>query len=598
MNEQIRHKLALLPDQPGCYLMKDKNGTIIYVGKAKVLKNRVRSYFTGSHDTKTERLVSEIVDFEYIVTESNIEALVLEINLIQQNNPKYNIMLKDDKSYPFIKVTKERYPRLIITRKVLKDGALYFGPYPDVRAANETKKVLDRLFPLRKCGPSQKRPCLYYHLGQCVCPYVHDTDPKEYQKIVDQVKHFFHDGHVDILKDLQEKMAASIDTLSFERAAELRDQIQAIDTVMIRQKMTLTDLMDRDVFGYSVDKGWMCVQVFFIRQGKLIEREVSLFPFYNEAEEDFLTFVGQFYQKNEHFIPKEVFIPQHIEAEPLEALLATKVLQPQRGDKKKLVDLATKNAHIALAQKFALIERTEERTIGAVDRLGEAMGIPAPYRIEAFDNSHIMGTDPVSAMVVFVDGKPFKDDYRKYKIRTAQGGDDYGSMQEVIYRRYSRVLKESLPFPDLIVIDGGKAQVGAAQEVLHDQLGIDIPVAGLVKNNKHKTSELIFGEFLDPIHLERNSVEFFLLQRIQDEVHRFAITFHRQLRSKNSFASRLDDIAGLGPKRKKELLKQFKSLKKIEEATIEELQQVGLPRPVAETLYRKFHEQKATDKQE
>ncbi|WP_251854308.1 excinuclease ABC subunit UvrC [Enterococcus italicus] len=598
MNEQIRHKLALLPDQPGCYLMKDKNGTIIYVGKAKVLKNRVRSYFTGSHDTKTERLVSEIVDFEYIVTESNIEALVLEINLIQQNNPKYNIMLKDDKSYPFIKVTKERYPRLIITRKVLKDGALYFGPYPDVRAANETKKVLDRLFPLRKCGPSQKRPCLYYHLGQCVCPYVHDTDPKEYQKIVDQVKHFFHDGHVDILKDLQEKMAAAIDTLSFERAAELRDQIQAIDTVMIRQKMTLTDLMDRDVFGYSVDKGWMCVQVFFIRQGKLIEREVSLFPFYNEAEEDFLTFVGQFYQKNEHFIPKEVFIPQHIEAEPLEALLATKVLQPQRGDKKKLVDLATKNAHIALAQKFALIERTEERTIGAVDRLGEAMGIPAPYRIEAFDNSHIMGTDPVSAMVVFVDGKPFKDDYRKYKIRTAQGGDDYGSMQEVIYRRYSRVLKESLPFPDLIVIDGGKAQVGAAQEVLHDQLGIDIPVAGLVKNNKHKTSELIFGEFLDPIHLERNSVEFFLLQRIQDEVHRFAITFHRQLRSKNSFASRLDDIAGLGPKRKKELLKQFKSLKKIEEATIEELQQVGLPRPVAETLYQKLHEQKATDKQE
>lgn len=598
MNEQIRHKLALLPDQPGCYLMKDKNGTIIYVGKAKILKNRVRSYFTGSHDTKTERLVSEIVDFEYIVTESNIEALVLEINLIQKNNPKYNIMLKDDKSYPFIKVTKERYPRLIITRKVLKDGALYFGPYPDVRAANETKKVLDRLFPLRKCGPSQKRPCLYYHLGQCVCPYVHDTDPKEYQKIVDQVKHFFHDGHVDILKDLQEKMAAAIDTLSFERAAELRDQIQAIDTVMIRQKMTLTDLMDRDVFGYSVDKGWMCVQVFFIRQGKLIEREVSLFPFYNEAEEDFLTFVGQFYQKNEHFIPKEVFIPQHIEAEPLEALLATKVLQPQRGDKKKLVDLATKNAHIALAQKFALIERTEERTIGAVDRLGEAMGIPAPYRIEAFDNSHIMGTDPVSAMVVFVDGKPFKDDYRKYKIRTAQGGDDYGSMQEVIYRRYSRVLKESLPFPDLIVIDGGKAQVGAAQEVLHDQLGIDIPVAGLVKNNKHKTSELIFGEFLDPIHLERNSVEFFLLQRIQDEVHRFAITFHRQLRSKNSFASRLDDIAGLGPKRKKELLKQFKSLKKIEEATIEELQQVGLPRPVAETLYQKLHEQKAADKQE
>lgn len=591
MNEQIKNKLALLPDQPGCYLMKDKNNKIIYVGKAKILKNRVRSYFTGSHDTKTERLVQEINDFEYVVTESNTEALLLEINLIQKNKPKYNIMLKDDKSYPFIKVTKERYPRLIITRKVLKDGALYFGPYPDARAANETKRVLDRLFPLRKCGPSQKRPCLYYHLGQCVCPYVNNVDPKDYHKIVDQVKHFFHGGHVDILKDLKEKMGEAIETLEFERAAELRDQIQAIDTVMTRQKMTLTDLMDRDVFGYSVDKGWMCVQVFFIRQGKLIEREVSLFPFYNEADEDFLTFVGQFYQKNEHFIPKEVFVPQNVDAAPLEALLETKVLQPQRGDKKKLVDLANKNARIALAQKFALIERTEERTIGAVDRLGEAMGIATPYRIEAFDNSHIMGTDPVSAMVVFVDGKPFKDDYRKYKIRTAQGGDDYGSMQEVIYRRYSRVLKENLPFPDLIIIDGGKAQVGAAQEVLYNQLGLDIPVAGLVKNNKHKTSELIFGEFLDPIQLERNSVEFFLLQRIQDEVHRFAITFHRQLRSKNSFSSKLDEIPGLGPKRKQQLMKTFKSLKNIQAASVEEIQQAGIPKAVAETILAKLGDQ-------
>ena len=591
MNEQIKNKLALLPDQPGCYLMKDKNNKIIYVGKAKILKNRVRSYFTGSHDTKTERLVQEINDFEYVVTESNTEALLLEINLIQKNKPKYNIMLKDDKSYPFIKVTKERYPRLIITRKVLKDGALYFGPYPDARAANETKRVLDRLFPLRKCGPSQKRPCLYYHLGQCVCPYVNNVDRKDYQKIVDQVKHFFHGGHVDILKDLKEKMGEAIETLEFERAAELRDQIQAIDTVMTRQKMTLTDLMDRDVFGYSVDKGWMCVQVFFIRQGKLIEREVSLFPFYNEADEDFLTFVGQFYQKNEHFIPKEVFVPQNVDAAPLEALLETKVLQPQRGDKKKLVDLANKNARIALAQKFALIERTEERTIGAVDRLGEAMGIATPYRIEAFDNSHIMGTDPVSAMVVFVDGKPFKDDYRKYKIRTAQGGDDYGSMQEVIYRRYSRVLKENLPFPDLIIIDGGKAQVGAAQEVLYNQLGLDIPVAGLVKNNKHKTSELIFGEFLDPIQLERNSVEFFLLQRIQDEVHRFAITFHRQLRSKNSFSSKLDEIPGLGSKRKQQLMKTFKSLKNIQAASVEEIQQAGIPKAVAETILAKLGDQ-------
>ncbi|MCC4044835.1 excinuclease ABC subunit UvrC [Enterococcus gallinarum] len=594
MKEQIKNKLALLPDQPGCYLMKDKNGTIIYVGKAKILKNRVRSYFTGSHDTKTERLVQEITDFEYVVTESNTEALLLEINLIQKNKPKYNIMLKDDKSYPFIKVTNERYPKLIITRKVLKDGALYFGPYPDARAANETKRILDRLFPLRKCGASQKRPCLYYHLGQCVCPYVHHMDPKEYRKIVDQVKHFFHGGHVEIQKELKEKMGEAIESLEFERAAELRDQIQAIDTVMTRQKMTLTDLLDRDVFGYSVDKGWMCVQVFFIRQGKLIEREVSLFPFYNEAEEDFLTFIGQFYQKNEHFIPKEIFVPKTIEREPLEVLLKTKVLQPQRGDKKKLVDLANKNAQIALDQKFALIERTEERTIGAVEKLGEAMGISAPYRIEAFDNSHIMGTDPVSAMVVFVDGKPSKDDYRKYKIKTAQGGDDYGSMQEVIYRRYSRVLKEKLPFPDLIVIDGGKGQVGAAQDVLHNQLGLDIPVAGLVKNNKHKTSELLFGDAMQPIQLERNSVEFFLLQRIQDEVHRFAITFHRQLRSKNSFSSRLDEIPGLGPKRKQQLMKTFKSLKNIQAASVTEIQQAGIPQAVAETILEKLSDQNKT----
>ena len=592
MNEQIQHKLALLPDEPGCYLMKDKNGTIIYVGKAKVLKNRVRSYFTGSHDTKTTRLVSEIVDFEYIVTESNVEALLLEINLIKKNDPKYNIMLKDDKTYPFLKITNEKYPRLLITRKVLKDKAYYFGPYPDVRAANEIKKLLDRLFPLVKCGPGNtKRPCLYYHMGQCLCPYHFDVDPSVYQGIVEEIRQFLGGNYQEIEANIAVKMNRAAENLAFEQAAEFRDQIRAIESIMVKQKITQSDFMDRDVFGYAIDKGWMCVQVFFIRQGKLIEREVSLFPFYNEADEDFLTFVGQFYQKNEHFIPKEVFVPQNVDAAPLEALLETKVLQPQRGDKKKLVDLANKNARIALAQKFALIERTEERTIGAVDRLGEAMGIATPYRIEAFDNSHIMGTDPVSAMVVFVDGKPFKDDYRKYKIRTAQGGDDYGSMQEVIYRRYSRVLKENLPFPDLIIIDGGKAQVGAAQEVLHNQLGLDIPVAGLVKNNKHKTSELIFGEFLDPIQLERNSVEFFLLQRIQDEVHRFAITFHRQLRSKNSFSSKLDEIPGLGPKRKQQLMKTFKSLKNIQAASVEEIQQAGIPKAVAETILAKLGDQ-------
>ncbi|NSO98162.1 excinuclease ABC subunit UvrC [Enterococcus faecalis] len=595
MNERIKNKLALLPDQPGCYLMKDKNGTIIYVGKAKILKNRVRSYFRGSHDTKTERLVSEIDDFEYIVTESNIEALLLEINLIHKNNPKYNIMLKDDKTYPFIKITNEKYPRLMITRKVLKDKALYFGPYPDVNAANETKKLLDRLFPLRKCNPSQKTPCLYYHLGQCLCPYAFDVDPQVYKDMVEEIKGFLSGGHTEIQDRLQEKMAYAAAHMEFEKAAEFRDQIKAIETVMTRQKMTNVDLIDRDVFGYAVDKGWMCVQVFFVRQGKLIERDVSIFPFYDDASEAFLTFIGQFYQENEHFVPKEVLIPDDIDKESVEALLATKVLQPQRGEKKKLVKLASKNAAVALNEKFDLIVRKQERTIGAVEKLGNAMNIPAPIRIEAFDNSNIMGTNPVSAMVVFIDGRPAKNEYRKYKIKTVQGPDDYASMREVIYRRYSRVLKEGLPFPDLILIDGGKGQVDVAKDVLANQLGVDIPVAGLAKNDKHKTSELLFGPNLEVVPLERNSQEFFLLQRIQDEVHRFTITFHRQLRSKNSFASKLDNIEGLGPKRKKNLLKEFKSLKNITAASVEELRKAGLPETVAKNVYRHLHQETTSE---
>ncbi|MFS0927415.1 excinuclease ABC subunit UvrC [Enterococcus durans] len=591
MNERIKNKLALLPDQPGCYLMKDKNGTIIYVGKAKILKNRVRSYFTGSHNTKTERLVSEIVDFEYIVTESNIEALLLEINLIKKNDPKYNIMLKDDKTYPFLKITNEKYPRLVITRKVLKDKAFYFGPYPDVGAANETKKILDRLFPLRKCKPSQtKEPCLYYHLGQCLCPYYFDVDPKVYTKIVDEVKGFLNGGHEKVESEIHQKMMQAAENMEFEKAAEYRDQIRAIETIMTRQKMTNTDLVDRDVFGYAIDKGWMCVQVFFVRQGKLIERDVSIFPFYNEAEEDFLTYIGQFYQENEHFIPKEVLIPDTIDQLSVEALLDTKVLQPKRGEKKKLVELANKNAAVALNERFDLIARKQERTIGAVERLGNAMNIPTPTRIESFDNSNIMGTNPVAAMVVFIDGKPAKKEYRKYKIKTVKGPDDYASMREVIYRRYARVIREGLPLPDLILIDGGKGQVDVAKDVLENQLGIDIPVAGMAKNEKHKTNELLFGSDLAVVPLERNSPEFFLLQRVQDEVHRFAITFHRQLRSKNSFASRLDEIEGLGPKRKKTLLKEFKSLKNITAATVGELQQIGLPKNVAQNVFDKLHE--------
>ncbi|WP_413517240.1 excinuclease ABC subunit UvrC [Carnobacterium maltaromaticum] len=587
-NEHIEHKLALLPNQPGCYLMKDKNGTIIYVGKAKILKNRVRSYFRGSHDTKTERLVSEIADFEYIVTGSNIEALLLEINLIKKNDPKYNIMLKDDKTYPFIKITNEKYPRLLITRKVLKDKATYFGPYPDVKAANETKKLLDKLYPLRKCKVLPNRVCLYYHLGQCLAPCIQEIPKETYTEMVEEIKRFLNGGYQEVKQEIEEKMEQASLNLEFEKAAEFRDQINSIVTTMEQQKMTSADFVDRDVFGYAVDKGWMCVQVFFVRQGKLIERDVSLFPFYNEPEEDFLAFIGQFYQKNHHFIPKEILIPKDSDAKSVEALVTANVLQPKRGQKKELVELANKNAAVSLSEKFSLIEKKEERTYGAVKKLGDAMNIPLPSRIEAFDNSNTMGVDPVSAMIVFLDGQPARNEYRKYKIKTVVGPDDYASMREVIYRRYARVLKEDLPLPDLVVIDGGKGQVDAAREVLENQLGLDIPIAGLAKDNKHRTSELLFGPELQTIPLKRNSQEFFLLQRIQDEVHRFAITFHRQLRNKNSFASKLGGIDGLGPTRKKNLLKTFKSMKNIQEASIEELKAIGLPKNVAENVYEKF----------
>lgn len=586
MNNLIKSKLELLPTSPGCYIHKDKNGTIIYVGKAKNLRNRVRSYFRGSHDTKTEALVSEIVDFEFIVTESNIEALLLEINLIKENKPKYNIMLKDDKSYPFIKITNERYPRLIITRQVKKDGGLYFGPYPDVGAANEIKRLLDRIFPFRKCTNPPSKVCFYYHIGQCMAHTVCHKDEAYFKSMAQEVSDFLKGQDDKIINDLKEKMNSAAQSMEFERAAEYRDLIQAIGTLRTKQRVMAKDLQNRDVFGYYVDKGWMCVQVFFVRQGKLIERDVNLFPYYNDPDEDFLTYVGQFYQEKSHLIPNEILIPQDIDEEAIKALVDTKVLKPQRGEKKQLVNLAIKNARVSLEQKFNLLEKSVEKTQGAIENLGRLLQIPTPVRIESFDNSNIMGTSPVSAMVVFVNGKPSKKDYRKYKIKTVVGPDDYASMREVIRRRYGRVQRDGLTPPDLIVIDGGQGQVNIAKQVIQEELGLDIPIAGLQKNDKHQTHELLFGDPLEVVELSRNSQEFFLLQRIQDEVHRFAITFHRQLRSKNSFSSQLDGIEGLGPKRKQNLMKYFKSLTKIKEASVDEIVAVGIPRAVAEAVHQ------------
>ena len=589
MNKLIQSKLELLPTSPGCYIHKDKNDTIIYVGKAKNLRNRVRSYFRGSHDTKTEALVSEIEDFEFIVTESNIEALLLEINLIKENQPKYNIMLKDDKSYPFIKITNETYPRLIITRQVKKDGGLYFGPYPDVGAANEIKRLLDRLFPFRKCTNPPEKVCFYYHLGQCKAHTICQVDSQYFKELAQEVAAFLKGQDDQIIEDLRGKMASAAQTMEFEKAAEYRDLIQSIGTLRTKQRVMAKDLQNRDVFGYYVDKGWMCVQVFFVRQGKLIERDVNLFPYYNDPDEDFLTYIGQFYQEKSHLKPNEILIPADIDEEAVRAMVDTKVLKPQRGEKKQLVNLAIKNARVSLQQKFDLLEKSIEKTQGAIENLGQLLNIPTPVRIESFDNSNIMGTSPVSAMVVFVNGKPSKKDYRKYKIKTVVGPDDYASMREVIKRRYSRVIRDGLTPPDLIVIDGGQGQVNVAKEVIQEQLGLDIPIAGLQKNDKHQTHELLFGDPLQVVELSRNSQEFFLLQRIQDEVHRFAITFHRQLRSKNSFSSQLDGIEGLGPKRKQNLMKHFKSLTKIKEASVDQIVEVGVPRAVAEAVREKLN---------
>ncbi|MHA7965668.1 excinuclease ABC subunit UvrC [Paenibacillus sp. CAU 1782] len=582
--EAIRNKLALLPDKPGCYLMKNRDGVIIYVGKAKVLKNRVRSYFIGSHNVKTQRLVSEIYDFEFIITGSNMEALILECNLIKQHQPRYNVLLKDDKSFPYIKITNERHPKLEVTRKIYKDKGKYFGPYPNAYAAQQTKKLLDRLYPLRKCKTLPDKVCLYYHIGQCLAPCEFDVEQSRYDAMIGEIVRFLGGGHDAVREELQRKMEEAAESLEFERAKEFRDQILAIDAVMEKQKITMNDAMDRDIFGYAVDKGWMCVQILYMRGGKLIERHGSVFPYYGEEYDDFMTFVTQYYSDNPA-LPKQILLPSMPEKDTeheeevvasLHNWLKVKVLLPQRGKKSQVVTMAQDNAKMMLDEKFRLIERDEARSVKASESLADWLGMDSVKRIEAFDNSNIQGTNPVSAMVVFTDGKPDRKEYRKFKVKTVEGPDDYDTMREVIRRRYERVLKEGLVQPDLIVVDGGKGQIAAALDVLENELGLFIPVCGLVKDAKHKTAQLMTGDPAEIVPLPRDSQEFYLLQRIQDEVHRFAITFHREQRAKSMVESRLDAIPGIGEKRRKQLLKHFGSLKKIKEASVEDFRPLSI----------------------
>ncbi|MEK3884184.1 excinuclease ABC subunit UvrC [Paenibacillus sp. PL2-23] len=582
--DRIRNKLALLPDKPGCYMMKNRDGVIIYVGKAKVLRNRVRSYFIGSHNGKTQRLVSEIVDFEFIVTSSNMEALILECNLIKQHHPRYNVLLKDDKTFPYIKITNEKHPKLEVTRRIVKDKGKYFGPYPNAFAAQQTKKLLDRLYPLRKCNTLPDKVCLYYHMGQCVAPCEFDVEPSTYDGMISEISKFLNGGEDVVKAELERKMQAAAEALEFERAKEFRDQLIAIDAVMEKQKITMTDAMDRDIFGYAVDKGWMCVQILYMRKGKIIERHGTTFPYYGEEYDDFMTFVTQYYSDNPA-LPKQILLPhppvqddEHEEEviASLHSWLKIKVLMPQRGRKSEVVSMALDNARVMLEEKFRLIERDEQRSVKASQSLAEWLGLEAVKRIEAFDNSNIQGTNPVSAMVVFTDGKPDRKEYRKYKVKTVEGPDDYETMREVVRRRYERVLKEGLTRPDLIIVDGGKGQIAAAIDVLENELGLFIPVCGLVKDAKHKTAQLMTGDPAEIVPLPRDSQEFYLLQRIQEEVHRFAITFHREQRAKSMVESKLDSIPGIGEKRRKALLKHFGSLKKIREASVEDFRPLSI----------------------
>ncbi|MHB8075293.1 excinuclease ABC subunit UvrC [Desulfosporosinus fructosivorans] len=580
----LRQKLTLLPEKPGVYLMKDTQGQIIYVGKAKILKNRVKSYFTGLHDGKTGRLVSQITDFEYIMTESEVEALVLECNLIKKHNPKYNILLRDDKTYPYLIITDESHPRILVTRQVKKGRGKYFGPYPNATAAKEAARLLNRLFPFRKCRQIPSRPCLYYHLQQCLAPCVTDVSLNAYTEMRKDVSTFLKGDQSEIISLLESKMQTASEALHFERATEYRDLIEDLKLLREKQNITLNDFIDRDVIGYAITTDQMCFQVFYIRLGKLLARDSFIFPYYEEPEEAFISFVAQFYIERAVW-PTEILLPP-TESQVLATLFPISV--PQKGKKRDLVQMAMSNAQTTLHDQISLEIRQQSETQQALTTLGDLLSIPAPSRIEAFDISNIGGAHNVAGMVQFIEGKPQRNGYRKYKIQPMETSDDTAAMGQVIQRRYARLVSENSPLPNLILVDGGKGQINAASRSLKE-LNLTIPVAGMVKNDRHQTHGLL-DQSGNSVALPKSHPTFYLLGRIQNEVHRFAITFHRQQRAKSMTLSALDGISGIGPKRKQQLLKHFSSLNDIQRASIEELQEAGLPHSAATMVYQYFHE--------
>lgn len=577
----LKEKLLLLPNKPGCYLMKDKNGVIIYVGKAKNLKNRVNSYFKSSHTGKTKVLVSNIVDFEYIITNSELEALLLEINLIKEHNPKYNVLLKDDKSYPYIEITDEKVPRLLIVRpsKLRKKNHKLYGPYPNSTAAKKTIELLNRLYPLRKCKIMGKRECLYYHIGECLGYCCNKIDKQEIDSMVSEITRFLKGEDKIVLDKIDAMMESAISKLNFEKAKELNELKEFVNVTLRKQLIDLNDNIDRDIFGYAVYKGYIGIQVLFLRGGKLIERNSSIYPIITDEVEDLTLFISSFYDKN-NIKPKEILIPDIIDDALIKDVLNINVIKPVKGKKKELVEMANKNALNTLKEKFELVKANDENALNACCELKDLLGISSANRIETFDNSHLFGTYTVSGMVVFTLGIPDKNNYRKYKI-LSDAKDDYHLMKEVIYRRYFRVLMDNLERPDLIIVDGGKAQINAAEEVLNS-LNLDIPVCGLIKNERHKTSSLLYNEKIYDI--DKTSNLFHMLERLQDEVHNYTISYHKNIRSKGALSSVLDNVPGIGEVRKRDLLKKFPSVTKMKEASVSDLEEV-LPSDVAKNLY-------------
>ncbi len=584
ISKHLQDKLALLPDKPGCYIMKDKYQSILYVGKAKILKNRVRSYFHGVHNYKTTKLVSKIADFEFIVTGSEKEALLLEINLIKKHRPPFNIMMMDDKSYPYIVMTSEENFRVMVTRNVKNKKNTYFGPYPSSQSASEMVRLINTLFPIRKCSTIGNKSCLYYHMHQCLGPCIHEVSHEQNLENRTKIRKFLQGDTKEILDELTIKMNEAIEKLQFERAQEIHESMKAIDHVLEKQIIDFKDRVDRDVFGYYEAKGYVSFQGFFIRQGKLLERTFTITPIYEDTMDAFVSFILQYYENN--IVPKEIFVPENTPTEMLEEVLGCHVKIPQRGEKKKIVDLVTKNAKEAHEQKFALVARKERNLEMANANLNRIFNAEI-HTVELFDNSHIQGSYNVSGLVVYKDGVPDKNQYRHYKLDTYVS--DLDSMKEVIYRRYFRLLTEHKPMPDLLLVDGGIQQIQAAKDI-KEMLDLNIRIAGLVKDDKHSTRGIL-NENLEEIPLDKEDPLFFLLTRMQDEVHRFAISYHRKLRGKGMTKSILDTVEGIGPSRKKALVKEFGSVKNMKAASIQDLQKV-LPEQVAYNLYAKLREKK------